>query len=192
MLRPDDLIWSFFINVSLKGQEPAPFDLLAWNADSTRLPAANHRFYLRHCYLQNDLSAGRMTIEGRRLDLSKVTVPIYDLAAREDHIAPAKSVFTGAKFFGGPVRFVLAAASHIAAVVNPPDKRKYQYWTGGPPSGAFDAWVAAANETPGSWWGDWLAWLAAQAPEQVAPREPGGGKLKPLGDAPGEYVRVRA
>jgi polyhydroxyalkanoate synthase len=192
MLRPDDLIWSFWVNNYLKGKEPAPFDLLAWNADSTRLPAANHRFYLRHCYLQNDLSNGRMAIEGKRIDLSKVNIPVYQLATREDHIAPARSVFAGAKFFGGPVRFVLAGSGHVAGVVNPPDKRKYQYWTGGPPSGAFDAWVAAAEETPGSWWGDWLAWLAAQAPEKVAPREPGAGKLKPICDAPGEYVRVKA
>ena len=192
MLRPDELIWSYFVNAYLKGKEPAPFDLLAWNADSTRMPAANHRSYLRHCYLQNDLTEGRLTIEGRRLDLSKVSIPVYQLATREDHIAPARSVFAGAKFFGGPVRFALAGAGHIAGVVNPPDKPKYQYWTGGPPRGAFDAWVAAANETPGSWWGDWLAWLAAQAPEQVPPREPGAGSLKPLGDAPGEYVRVKA
>jgi polyhydroxyalkanoate synthase len=192
MLRPNDLIWSFWVNNYLKGKEPMPFDLLAWNADSTRMPAANHRFYLRHCYLQNDLTQGRMTIEGRRLDLSKVNIPVYQLATREDHIAPAKSVFAGAKFFGGPVRFALAGAGHIAGVVNPPDKPKYQYWTGGPPRGAFEAWVEAATENPGSWWADWIQWVTAQAPEKVAPRQPGAGKLKPLGDAPGEYVRVRA
>jgi len=191
MLRPNDLIWSYFVNNYLKGKEPMPFDLLVWNADSTRMPAANHRFYLRHCYLQNDLTQGRVTIEGRRIDLSKVTIPVYELATREDHIAPAKSVFTGAKFFGGPVRYVLAGSGHIAGVVNPADKPKYQYWTGGPPSGAFDAWLDAATENPGSWWVDWIEWIKAQAPEQVAPREPGAGKLKPLCDAPGEYVRVR-
>ncbi len=191
MLRPDDLIWSYFVNNYLKGKEPMPFDLLVWNADSTRMPAANHRFYLRHCYLQNDLTKGRMTIEGRAIDLAKVTMPVYELATREDHIAPAKSVFTGAKFFGGPVRYVLAGSGHIAGVVNPADKPKYQYWTGGPPSGAFDAWLDAAKENPGSWWVDWIAWVKAQAPEQVAPREPGAGELKALCDAPGEYVRVR-
>jgi polyhydroxyalkanoate synthase len=192
MLRPNDLIWSFWVNNYLKGKEPMPFDLLAWNADSTRMPAANHRFYLRHCYLQNDLTKGCMTLEGKRLDLSKVTMPIYELATREDHIAPAKSVFTGAKFFGGPVRYVLAGSGHIAGVVNPPSKPKYQYWTGAPPSGAFDAWLDAAEEKPGSWWVDWIQWVTAQAPERVAPREPGAGKLKPICDAPGEYVRVRA
>ena len=119
MLRPNDLIWSYFVNNYLKGKEPMPFDLLVWNADSTRMPAANHSFYLRHCYLQNDLTKGRMTIEGKTIDLSKVTMPVYELATREDHIAPARSVFTGAKFFGGPVRYVLAGSGHIAGVVNP-------------------------------------------------------------------------
>jgi polyhydroxyalkanoate synthase len=192
MLRPDELIWSYFVNNYLKGKEPMPFDLLVWNADSARMPAANHHFYLRHCYLQNDLANGRMKVGGRRIDLSKVKIPVYELAARDDHIAPARSVFTGAKALGGPVRFVLAGSGHVAGVVNPPAKRKYQHWTGGPPAGDFDAWVAAAQENPGSWWPDWLAWLTAQAPAKVAARAPGGGKLAPLADAPGDYVRVRA
>ena len=192
MLRPNDLIWSYFVNNYLKGKEPMPFDLLVWNSDSTRMPAANHKFYLRHCYLQNDLSNGRMKLGGKTLDLKKVTIPVYELAAKEDHIAPARSVFTGAKCFGGPVRYVMAGSGHIAGVVNPPGKPKYQYWTGGPPEGKFEDWVAKAKETPGSWWPDWLAWLTAQAPEKVPARKPGGGKLKPLGDAPGEYVRVKA
>ena len=192
MLRPNDLIWSYYVNNYLKGKEPMPFDLLVWNSDSTRMPAANHKFYLRHCYLQNDLSNGRMELGGRTLDLRKVTVPVYELATKEDHIAPARSAFTGAKCFGGPVRYVMAGSGHIAGVVNPPGKPKYQYWSGGPPEGKFEDWVAKAKETPGSWWPDWLAWLTAQAPEKVPARKPGDGKLKPLGDAPGEYVRVKA
>ncbi len=192
MLRPEELIWSYFVNNYLKGKEPMPFDLLVWNADSTRMPAANHKFYLRHCYLKNDLTRGEMTIEGRKLDLGKVTIPVYDLATREDHIAPAKSVFTGAKSFGGPVRYVLAGSGHIAGVVNPADKPKYQYWTGGAPTGAFEDWLGRAEEHPGSWWVDWAEWIKTQAPEQVAPREPGAGELKALADAPGEYVRVRS
>jgi polyhydroxyalkanoate synthase subunit PhaC len=191
MLRPNDLIWSYWVNNYLKGKEPMAFDLLVWNADATRMPAANHKFYLRHCYLQNDLSQGRMTIEGRTLDLKKVKQPIYQLAAKEDHIAPAKSVFTGAQFFGGPVRYVLAGSGHIAGVVNPADKPKYQFWSGRPPRGSFADWVAAAKETPGSWWVDWIEWVIAQAPAKVAAREPGAGELPALGDAPGEYVRVR-
>ena len=192
MLRPNDLIWSYYVNNYLKGKEPMPFDLLVWNSDSTRMPAANHNFYLRHCYLQNDLSTGRMVLSGKTLDLKKVTIPVYELAAREDHIAPARSVFTGAKCFGGPVRYVMAGSGHIAGVVNPPAKPKYQFWTGGPPEGEFEAWVAAAKETPGSWWPDWAQWVSAQAPEKVPARKPGDGKLKALGDAPGEYVRVKA
>jgi len=192
MLRPNELIWSYFVNNYLKGKEPMPFDLLVWNSDSTRMPAANHSFYLRNCYLENNLTQGHMVIEGVALDLRKVTIPIYDLAAREDHIAPAKSVFTGAQYFGGPVRYVMAGSGHIAGVVNPADKPKYQYWTGGPPTGDFADWVAKAKETPGSWWPDWAAWVTAQAPEKVAPREPGTGKLKPIADAPGDYVRVKA
>ncbi len=133
-----------------------------------------------------------MVIGGERLDLRKVTIPIYNLATREDHIAPAKSVMLGSKFFGGPVRFVLAGSGHIAGVVNPPGKMKYQYWTGPKPRGAdVDKWLAGANEHPGSWWPDWLAWLKKLDATEVPAREPGGGKLKPIEDAPGSYVKVR-
>ena len=192
MLRPNDLIWSYYVNNYLKGKEPMPFDLLVWNSDSTRMPAANHKFYLRHCYLQNDLSNGRIVLSGKTLDLGKVTIPMYVLSSREDHIAPVRGVFKGAKCFGGPVRFVTAGSGHIAGVVNPADKPKYQFWTDGPPEGDFESWLAAAKETPGSWWPDWIKWIAAQAPEKVLARKPGEGKLKAIGDAPGEYVRVKA
>jgi polyhydroxyalkanoate synthase subunit PhaC len=192
MLRPNDLIWSYYVNNYLKGKEPMPFDLLVWNSDATRMPAANHKFYLRHCYIQNDLSNGRMVLSGKTLDLRKVTIPIYVLAAKEDHIAPARGVFKGAKTFGGPLRFVLAGSGHIAGVVNPPNKPKYQFWTDGPPEGEYEAWVAAAKETPGSWWPNWIEWISPQAPEKVLARKAGDGRLKPLADAPGEYVRVKA
>jgi polyhydroxyalkanoate synthase len=193
MLRSNDLIWPYVINNYLRGQVPMPFDLLYWNSDATRMPAANHAFYLRQCYLNNTLTRGKMEIAGVRLDLGKVTVPIYNLATREDHIAPAKSVFLGSKFFGGPVRYVLAGSGHIAGVVNPPTKTKYQYWTGGKPgSGTLEAWLKKAKEHPGSWWPDWLQWLKAQDAAEVPARQPGGGKLKPIEDAPGRYVRVKA
>jgi polyhydroxyalkanoate synthase len=191
MLRPNDLIWSYWVNNYLKGKEPMPFDLLVWNSDSTRMPRANHKFYLRNCYLENNLTKGKMTLENVTLDLSRVKIPIYDLAAKEDHIAPAKSVFVGAQYFGGPVRYVLAGSGHIAGVVNPADKPKYQYWIGGPPKGDFDAWTAMATEHPGTWWLDWIKWIDQQAPERVPAREPGSKKRPPIGDAPGEYVRVR-
>ncbi|MFO1134784.1 MAG: class I poly(R)-hydroxyalkanoic acid synthase [Rhodoblastus sp.] len=191
MLRPTDLIWSYVVSNYIKGQAPMAFDLLTWNSDSTRMTQANHSFYLRECYLKNSLAKGEMAVDGVKLDMSKVKIPIYDLAAREDHIAPAKSAFNGAKLFGGPVRYVMAGSGHIAGVVNPPYKPKYQHWTGGKPEGAFEDWVKAAKETPGSWWPDWLEWMKANAPEMVPAREPGGGKLAPLGDAPGEYVKIR-
>ena len=130
LMRSNDLIWPYIINNYFKGKTPPPFDLLYWNADATRMPAANHSFYLRNCYLKNKLARGEMVIAGKTLDLKKVKVPVYNLGTREDHIAPAKSVFYGSKYFGGPVRFVLSGSGHIAGVVNPPDKQKYQYWTG--------------------------------------------------------------
>ena len=133
MLRSNDLIWPYVVNNYLRGKKPFPFDILYWNSDATRMPAANHSFYLRNCYLENKLTKGEMEIAGVKLDLSKVKVPIYNLATREDHIAPAKSVLFGSQYFGGPVKYVLAGSGHIAGVVNPPGKPKYQYWTGGKP-----------------------------------------------------------
>jgi polyhydroxyalkanoate synthase len=133
-----------------------------------------------------------MEIAGVTLDLGKVTVPVYNLATREDHIAPAKSVLHGSRYFGGPVKFVLAGSGHIAGVVNPPGKQKYQFWTGGPPEGDLDAWIAKAKEHPGSWWPDWLAWIKALDAETVPARAAGGGKLKPIEDAPGSYVKVHS
>jgi polyhydroxyalkanoate synthase len=192
LLRSNDLIWPYVINNYLKGKAPFPFDLLYWNSDATRMPAANHSLYMRSCYLENRLARGAMDIEGTRLDLEKVKVPVYNLATREDHIAPAKSVFVGSSLFGGPVKYVLSGSGHIAGVVNPPDKNKYQYWTGAKPRGAdLDTWLAGAKEHPGSWWPDWLAWIRAQAPTTVAARTPGGGVLAPIEDAPGSYVKVR-
>src|SRR5207248_1019826 len=179
LMRSNDLIWPYVINNYFKGKDPMPFDLLYWNSDSTRMPAANHSFYLRNCYLENNLSREKMAIAGEPVDLGEVKVPIYNLATREDHIAPAKSVLLGSKFFGGPVRFVLAGSGHIAGVVNPPAKQKYSYWTGGRPIGNLEGWLARAHEHAGSWWPDWIKWLKAQGSTQTPARKPGGGKLKP-------------
>ncbi|MCG7394136.1 class I poly(R)-hydroxyalkanoic acid synthase [Microvirga sp. ACRRW] len=192
MLRPTDLIWSNVVNVYMKGQAPSAFDLLYWNSDSTRMPAANHAFYLRNCYLDNTLAKGEMKIDGVKLDLKKIKAPIFNLAAKEDHIAPARSVFLGSQMFGGPVDFVLAGSGHIAGVVNSANKPKYQFWTGGPAEGELEDWTAKATETPGSWWPYWFSWIEKQAPKKVPAREPGSGKLEPLGDAPGTYVLARA
>jgi polyhydroxyalkanoate synthase len=193
MLRSNDLIWPYVINNYLKGKEPPPFDLLYWNSDATRMPAANHSFYLRNCYLDNRLAKGEMVIGGRKLDLRSIKIPVYNLATREDHIAPAKSVLLGSKFFGGRVRFVLAGSGHIAGVINPPDKIKYQYWTGPKPTSAnLERWLSKAKEHAGSWWPDWLDWLKAQDATEVPARAPGGGVLPPIEDAPGRYVKFSA
>jgi polyhydroxyalkanoate synthase len=192
LLRSNDLIWPYVINNYLKGKEPPPFDLLYWNSDATRLPAANHSFYLRNCYLENRLSKGDMVIAGKKLKLKSIKIPVYNLATREDHIAPATSVLLGSKFFGGAVRFVLAGSGHIAGVVNPPNKMKYQYWTGPKPTSAnLDRWLSKAKEHAGSWWPDWFEWIKAQDATEVPARQPGGGKLAPIEDAPGSYVKVR-
>lgn len=190
LLRSNDLIWPYVVNTYMKGEAPQAFDLLHWNSDSTRMPAANHAYYLRNCYWENKLARGEMTFGDVKLDMKKVTVPAYALATKEDHIAPALSVFKGCASFGGPVRYVLAGSGHIAGVVNPPERNKYQYWTDGPPEGTLEDWLAKAEEHPGSWWPDWLEWIRSHGDERVDAREPGGGKLTPIEDAPGSYVKM--
>lgn len=190
MLRSNDLVWPYVVNNYMRGKAPFPFDLLYWNSDSTRMPAANHSFYLRNCYLDNRLAQGEMVIDGVKLDLGKVTIPIFNLAAREDHIAPPQSVFKGSQCFGGDVHYVVSGSGHIAGVVNPPDRNKYQYWTGGPVQGEFEDWIKKAVETPGSWWGHWNDWIHEQDPSEVKARVPGARRKKVLEDAPGSYVKV--
>jgi polyhydroxyalkanoate synthase len=190
MLRSNDLIWPYVVNNYMRGKEPLPFDLLYWNADSTRMAAANHSFYLRNCYLENTLSQGRMELAGRRLSLGDVTIPVYNLAAREDHIAPARSVFLGCRYFGGAVDYVMAGSGHIAGVINPPHLNKYQFWTGGKPAGTFEDWLKKASEQPGSWWPHWQRWIERQDNARVPARVP-GDHIKTFGEAPGSYVRVR-
>jgi polyhydroxyalkanoate synthase len=193
MLRSNDLVWPYIVNNYLRGKKPFAFDILFWNSDATRMPAANHSFYLRNFYLDNKLTKGDLEIGGVRLDLRKVTMPVYNLATREDHIAPAKSVLYGSRFFGGPVKFVLAGSGHIAGVINPPSKPKYQYWTGTEPGGTeVDKWLESAQEHPGSWWPDWLEWLKTQDATTVPARTIGTGKLKAIEDAPGSYVKVKS
>jgi polyhydroxyalkanoate synthase len=193
MLRSNDLIWSYVVSNYLKGQSPSAFDLLHWNSDATRMPAANHSFYLRNCYLENRLSSGSMVLDNTLLDLSKVKVPVYNLATKEDHIAPADSVLYGSQFFGGPVKYVLSGSGHIAGVVNPPAGGKYQYWTNDNIRDVTLAdWIKNATEHKGSWWPDWRQWLESLDAEQVPARPVGCEEMPPIEDAPGSYVKVRA
>ncbi|MEO9339024.1 class I poly(R)-hydroxyalkanoic acid synthase [Mesorhizobium sp. SB112] len=190
MLRSGDLIWPYVVNNYMRGKDPLPFDLLYWNADSTRMAAANHSFYLRNCYLENNLSQDRMEIAGKTLSLSDIKIPVYNLATREDHIAPARSVFLGGQYFGGDVTYVMSGSGHIAGVVNPESKKKYQYWTGPRPVGDLETWLSRAEENPGSWWPNWQEWIEKNDAQKVPARQP-GEKTQILDEAPGTYVRVR-
>ncbi|HET6608256.1 MAG TPA: class I poly(R)-hydroxyalkanoic acid synthase [Rhodopila sp.] len=192
MLRANDLIWSFVVNNYLLGNDPFPFDLLYWNADSTRMPARMHSFYLRNMYQQNLLAQpGAIELNGEPIDLGHVKTPAYFLSTREDHIAPWKSTYRGTQLLGGPKRFVLAASGHIAGVVNPPDGGKYGHWINKDLPPDPDAWLAGATEMAGSWWPDWQRWVTSFDKAMVPARVPGEGGLKALEDAPGSYVQVR-
>lgn len=194
MLRANDLIWSFVVNNYLLGQEPFPFDLLYWNSDSTRMPAAMHSFYLRNMYQKNLLvRPGGISMKGVPIDLSKVTIPCYFLSCREDHIAPWTSTYKGSKVFGGPVRFVLAASGHIAGVVNPPESGKYNHFINKERPETPTDWFQNATEIAGSWWPDWQRWAVTLAAEKVPAREPGSVEGFPIiENAPGSYVQVRS
>ncbi len=194
MLRANDLIWSFVVNNYLMGKDPFPFDLLFWNSDSTRMPYRMHSFYLRNMYMKNLLKEpGGLTLAGVPIDLGKVKTPAYFISTIEDHIAPWKSTYLGARRLAGPVRFVLGGSGHIAGIVNPPAANKYGYWVN--ESGKLpedqDAWLADAQQQPGSWWTDWQRWVTALNAEKVPARHPAKGKLKAIEDAPGSYVKFR-
>ncbi len=193
LMRASDLIWSFVVNNYLLGKSPAPFDLLYWNSDSTRMPAKMHGTYLRNMYLQNLLcEPGGMEIDDTPLDLRDIDVPTCFISTLEDHIAPWKSTYLGARLMSGPVKFILGKAGHIAGIVNPPGPRQYGHYTGpAPASTDADGWFAAAAYHPESWWDTWQAWLAAESGGEIPARRPGEGKLPRLEAAPGSYVRVR-
>lgn len=191
-LRSNDLIWNYVVDNYYVGKQPPPFDLLYWNADQTRMPKALHLFYLRKFYRDNALSEGKLTLLGERLSLKDVTIPIFMQSSKEDHIAPAASVYRSALSFGGPVEYIIAGSGHIAGVINHPSANKYQYWTNPNLKGALEDWQAFAAEHPGSWWPHWDQWLRKISGPDVDARHPGDGELQPLGDAPGEYVKVRS
>jgi polyhydroxyalkanoate synthase len=193
MLRANDLIWSFVVNNYLLGKDPFPFDLLYWNSDSTRMPAAMHSFYLRKMYQENLLvTPGAIELGGVPIDLAKVDLPVFILSTREDHIAPWKSTFAATRLYKGPVKFCLSASGHIAGVVNPPNAEKYCYWVNAKKAKTPDEWLAGAEQHPGSWWPEWGKWIAKYGGPKVKARMPGEGALKAIEDAPGSYVRVKA
>ena len=193
MLRANDLIWSFVVNNYLLGNEPFPFDLLYWNADATRMPAAMHSFYLRNMYQENRLAQpNQVSLDGTQIDLSAIKIPAYFLSCREDHIAPWMSTYRGAKMLGGKNRFVLAASGHIAGVVNPPESGKYNHFINDHLPDSAPHWFEEATQVAGSWWPDWHRWVRAKARKKIPARVPGAGKLKQLEPAPGTYVKVRS
>ena len=192
MLRANDLIWSFVVNNYLLGKSPFPFDLLYWNANSTRMPAAMHSYYLRNMYQENLLTRpGGITLDGVPIDLGKIRTPVFVLSTREDHIAPWRSTYAATRLYKGPVKFVLSASGHIAGVVNPPGG-KYGYWDGDKNPPTADEWLAAAARHDGSWWPLWQRWISRHGGGEVPARHLGNGKLAPIEDAPGSYVKVRA
>jgi len=192
MLRANDLIWSFVVNNYLLGKDPFPFDLLYWNSDSTRMPAKMHSWYLRTLYQHNLLSKpGAVKLKGTPIDLGKVKTPAFFLSTREDHIAPWIATYKGTQLMGGPIRFTLAASGHIAGVINPPAANKYCYWTNDKLPTDSDTWLGSAAQYPGSWWNFWRNWVGEFGEGKVPARDETKGPLKPIEDAPGQYVKVR-
>ncbi len=198
LMRANDLVWSFVVNNYLMGRDPFPFDLLYWNSDSTRMPAAMHSFYLRNMYVNNAFKEpGGVTIAGVPIDIRKVSIPCYFISAIEDHIAPWKSTYLGARLPKGPVKFVLGGSGHIAGIVNPPAANKYGYWLNDATDGALpetpDDFLNGATQHAGSWWTHWNRWLRGLkgGEAMVTARVPGNGGLPTIEDAPGSYVRYR-
>jgi poly[(R)-3-hydroxyalkanoate] polymerase subunit PhaC len=192
LLRENDLIWSPYVNSYLLGKAPPPFDILFWNADSTRMPGMMHRFYIREMYMNNRLiEPGALTLAGTPIDLGRVTVPVYMLSTREDHIAPWRSTFAATRLYKGPLRFVLAGSGHIAGVINPPSSRRYGYSTNSRRTTSPETWLKRAKDVGGSWWPDWGRWVARHGGGLTEARTPGSGGLPVLEDAPGSYVRMR-
>ncbi len=193
-LRPNDLVWNYVVDNYLKGNSPPPFDLLYWNGDSTNLPGPMYAWYLRHMYLQNELKVpGKLTVCGEKVDLGKIKCPVYIYGSREDHIVPWWSAYASTKLLKGKLRFVLGASGHIAGVINPPAKKKRNYWINSQLPESAQAWFKGAKEVPGSWWPDFTKWLGSHAGKQVAaPKMYGNAKYKAIEAAPGTYVKEKA
>ena len=192
LLRSNDLIWNYVVRNYLLGKDPAPFDLLYWNADATRMPEKLHLYYLRECYIKNALSQGEMVLNDTKIDLSKVKTPIYIQSSRNDHIAPYRSIYRSTHLYGGPVRFIMAGSGHIAGVINPPAAKKYQHWLNRELPEDVDQWLDGAKEHKGSWWPDWEKWLRRKSGAKIPALNPETGPLTPIEDAPGSYVKLLA
>jgi len=190
LLRSNDLVWSFVVNNYLMGKDPFPFDLLYWNADSTRMPARMHSFYLRNMYIKNLMGvAGGISLLGTPVDLAKVKIPSYFISTVEDHIAPWQTTYKGARYLKAPVRFVLGGSGHIAGIVNPPSAKKYHYWTNDSLPETAEKWFEGATQRPGSWWEDWQAWIEKTSAD--ASRVPARIPRNTIEDAPGRYAKLR-
>jgi polyhydroxyalkanoate synthase len=193
-LRANDLIWPYVVKGYLKGQAPPAFDLLYWNSDDTNLPGPMFCWYLRNCYLENNIrEPGGTTQLGEQVDFRSIDAPTFVYASKEDHIVPWKSAYASAQLLTGDVTFVLGASGHIAGVINPPAKNKRNYWTNDALDAEPEGWLDGAEKVPGSWWPAWYAWLAPQSGTEInAPREPGNAEYLPIEEAPGAYVREKA
>lgn len=192
MLRANDLIWSFVVNNYLLGKTPFPFDLLYWNADSTRMPAMMHSWYLRNLYQHNRLAQpNALTLKGTPIDLGMIKVPSFFLSTHEDHITPWKSSYAGGQMLKGPLTFTLASSGHIAGIINPPAANKYWYWTSDKEVKEPDVWLNSASRVAGSWWPSWGQWYSQLNTDKVPFRDPTKGSLKPIEEAPGAYVKMR-
>jgi polyhydroxyalkanoate synthase len=190
-LRPNDLIFNYVVSNWLKGESPPPFDILAWNADSTNMPAEMHSWYLRSCYINNELAENEMVLAGEHLSLKEVDCDAYIVAAQNDHIAPWRSSYTSTQLLGGDVRFCLSSRGHIAGVVNPPSP-KAKIWLSSETPPDADAWLEAAEESARSWWEDWAGWIDERGGGTIAARPVGSEAHPPIDDAPGQYVRATA
>jgi len=192
-LRANDLVWSYVVNNYLKGKTPEAFDILYWNADSTNLPGPMYCWYVRNMYLENKLrEPGELSMCGVPVDLGAIRLPTYILATREDHIVPWKTAYLSTRHLKGDTRFVLGASGHVAGVINPPSKNRRSYWRSDRLSASAEEWLAGAEETPGSWWSNWNAWLEGfSGGERAAPKKLGNAKFKAIEPAPGRYVKVR-
>ncbi|MDJ0956797.1 MAG: class I poly(R)-hydroxyalkanoic acid synthase [Arenicellales bacterium] len=193
LLRANDLIWSFFVNNYLLGNDPKPFDLLYWNSDSTRMPANMHNWYLTNLYIKNLLKEpGGVALDDTAIDLTEVQTPVCFVSTVDDHIAPWLSTYAGAQLFAGPVKFILGGSGHIAGIINPPANNKYGYRSTDEPPTDPVAWAEKADKHEGSWWPEWAHWAKHRGGDQIPARMPGDGELEVLEDAPGSYVKVRS